>query len=80
MTTKTFFAAITHIGSPIFGIGSTPEEALHDARGDQDPTAEHLPVYVVYQCSAALYDRVIDIGPDVVYMSINGRLILPGEL
>lgn len=75
-----FFAAITHLGSPIFGVGLTAEEALHDAQGEHGPTREHLPVYQVHQCSAALYDRVTDIGADVVYAAINGRLVMPGEV
>lgn len=75
-----FYAAITEPGSPVYGLGNTPAEALHDAQGDHDTTKSRLPRYTAHPCSAALYDRVTDIGPDVVYVSVNGRLVLPGEI
>jgi hypothetical protein len=79
MTQEQFFAAITHIGSPIFGVGHTADEALQDAKGEACPAEGLLADLIAVPCSGAVYDRVTDIGGDILYMTINGLLILPGE-
>jgi len=75
------FYAVIQLGYLVFGVGSSAEEAIADAKqwvdGDLELIDERSAVdgdLIVVECTKALHDEVEERGGDVVYEVLNNGL------
>jgi len=82
------YYAVIQLGYPVFGVGTSEEEAIADAKqwvdGDLELTDERSAVdgdMVLVECTKALHNEVQENGGDVEYEALgNGLFGLADEV